>query len=200
MTEPNQPKVVELVDAGVPADQGLSSLGMLMQLAGNLFAAYMSLTTFAMLVLSSRTGSGNETLWVLLLLGAAITRSLVHRSAGAQLLYGVGGTGQGNRMAGIQRYLVVAFGQSALTGLLLLWKFGLDAKMAFGITAGLAAWPATLAGLLALPRFKRFKEDLPLTEDKGFEGASILMTVLGLCGLVGGGTALLYMLDLPAAR
>jgi hypothetical protein len=199
MTEPNQPKVVELVDAGVPADQGLSSLGMLMQLAGNLFAAYMSLTTFAMLVLSSRTGSGNETLWVLLLLGAAITRSLVHRSAGAQLLYGVGGTGQGNRMAGIQRYLVVAFGQSALTGLLLLWKFGLDAKMAFGITAGLAAWPATLAGLLALPRFKRFKDDLPLTEDKGFEGASILMTVLGLCGLVGGGTALLYMLDLPGS-
>src|SRR5438309_2313295 len=91
MTEPNQPNVVDLVDAGVPADQGLSSLGMLMQLAGNLFAAYMSLTTFAMLVLSSRTGSGNETLWVLLLLGAAITRSLVHRSAGAQLLYGVGG-------------------------------------------------------------------------------------------------------------
>jgi hypothetical protein len=199
MTEPNQPKVVELVDAGVPADQGLSSLGMLMQLAGNLFAAYMSLTTFAMLVLSSRAGNGNETLWVLLLLGAAITRSLVHRSAGAQLLYGVGGSGQGNRMAGIQRYLVVAFGQSALTGLILKWKFGLDAKMAFGITAGLALWPAVLAGLLALPRFKRFKDDLPLTEDKGFEGASILMTVLGLCGLVGGGTALLYLLDLPGS-
>src|SRR5512135_1863035 len=144
MTEGTQPKVVDLVDAGVPADQGLSSLGMLMQLAGNLFAAYMSLTTFAMLVLSSRAGSGNETLWVLLLLGGAITRSLVHRSAGAQLLYGAGGGGQGSRMAGIQRYLVVAFAQSALTGLLLKWKFGVDAKMALGITAGLAAWPVTL--------------------------------------------------------
>ena len=28
----NQPGVVDLVDAGVPADQGLSSLGLLMQL------------------------------------------------------------------------------------------------------------------------------------------------------------------------
>jgi len=142
-------------------------------------------------------GRGDETLWILLLLGGAITRSLVHRSAGAQLLYGVGGSGQGNRMAGIQRYLVVAFAQSALTGLLLVGKFKARGNIAFGVTAGLAAWPVTLAILLALPRFKRFKEDLPLTEDKGFEGASILMTMLGLCGVVASGTGLLVMLDLP---
>ncbi len=200
MTEGTQPKVVDLVDAGVPADQGLSSLGMLMQIAGNLFAATMSLYTFVILVMSSRMGGGkgDETLWVLVLMGAAITRSLVHRSAGAQLLYGVGGSGQGNRMAGVQRYIIVAFAQSALTGLLLAWRFHLDAKVAFGITAGLAAWPVTLAVLLALPRFKRFKEDLPLTEDKGFEGASILMTVFGLCGIAASGTALVVLLDLPS--
>ena len=198
MTEGNQPKVVDLVDAGVPADQGLSSLGMLMQLAGNLFAASASLLTFYMLIMSTRMGGrGDETLWILLLLGGAITRSLVHRSAGAQLLYGVGGSGQGNRMAGIQRYLIVAFAQSALTGLLLVGKFHAPGQIAFGVTAGLAAWPVTLAILLALPRFKRFKEDLPLTEDKGFEGASILMTMLGLCGIVASGTGLLVMLDLP---
>ncbi len=193
----NEPAVVDLVDAGVPADQGLSSLGMLMQLAGNMFAAMLSLFAFITLMASSRGGAGGETLWILLLLGLSIARSLVHRSAGATLLYGVGGSGQGNRMAGIQRYIVFGLIQSALTGALLAFKFEVPGKIAFAITAGLALWPAVLAGLLAMPRFKRFKDDLPLTEDKGFEGASILMTVLGLCGLVGGATLLLYLLDLP---
>jgi hypothetical protein len=193
----NEPAVVDLVDAGVPADQGLSSLGMLMQLAGNMFAAMLSLFTFITLMASSRGGAGGETLWILLLLGLSIARSLVHRSAGATLLYGVGGSGQGNRMAGIQRYIVFGLIQSALTGAMLALKFEVPSKIAIAITAGLALWPAVLAGVLAMPRFKRFKDDLPLTEDKGFEGASILMTVLGLCGLVGGATLLLYMLDLP---
>lgn len=196
MTEQNQGKVVELVDAGVPADQGLSSLGMIMQLAGNLFAAYVSLVTFAMLLAMSRGGS-DDTLWLLLVLGFAIARSLVHRSAGAQLLYGVGGTGQGNRMAGINRYIIVAFAQSAFTGLMLKAKWHVDGKLTLAVVLGLALWPGVLLGLLNLPRFKRFKEDLPLTEDKGFEGASILMTMLGLCGIVGAGTALVYMLELP---
>ena len=196
MTE--QPAVVDLVDAGVPADQGLSSLGMIMQLAGNLFAAVVSLMLFMILIESSRShGSGDGVLWIILILGSCIARSLVHRSAGAQLLYGVAGSGQGSRMAGIRRYIVVGLVQSALIGALLAFKWETPGKLALAITAGLALWPAALAALLALPRFKRFNEDLPLTEDKGFEGASILMTVLGLCGLVGGATLLLYMLDLP---
>jgi hypothetical protein len=194
-----EPEVVDLVDAGVPADQGLSSLGMLMQLAGNMFAAMLSLLTFITLMASSRGGGGGETLWILLVLGLSIARSLVHRSAGAQLLYGQSGGGTGSRMAGIQRYIVFSIGQSAITGMLLALKFEVPGKIAFAITAGLALWPAVLAALLAMPRFKRFKEDLPLTEDKGFEGASILMTVLGLCGLVGGATMLLYMLDMPGS-
>jgi hypothetical protein len=70
-------------------------------------------------------------------------------------------------------------------------------KIVLGVVLGLAVWPVTLAILMALPRFSRFKTDLPLPEDKGFEGASILMTVLGLCGVVGAGTMLLFLLDLP---
>ena len=76
-------------------------------------------------------------------------------------------------------------------------KFHVPGKIVLGIAGGLAVWPLTLAVLLALPRFRRFKDDLPLTEDKGFEGASILMTVLGLCGAIGTGTVLLVLLDLP---
>ncbi|MGE5186939.1 MAG: hypothetical protein ACM31C_33035 [Acidobacteriota bacterium] len=199
MTE--QPEVVDLVDAGVPADQGLSSLGMIMQLAGNLFAATMSLLLFVILIQSSQMhGSGNgEMLWMLLLLGLSIARSLVHRSAGAQLLYGVAGSGQGSRIAGIRRYILFALGHSALFGAVIAFKFEAPGKVALAIAAGLALWPAVLLGILALPRFKRFNEDLPLTEDKGFEGASILMTVLGLCGLVGGATLLFYMLSLPGS-
>ena len=47
-------------------------------------------------------------------------------------------------------------------------KFHIPSKIALGVTLGLALWPATLAVLFQLPRFKRYKTDLPLTEDKGF--------------------------------
>ena len=76
MTEPNQdPAVVNLVDAGVPADQGLSALGMLMQLAGNVLAAYVALITFSLLF-EMRGAGGSETLWAFLILGLSIGRSL----------------------------------------------------------------------------------------------------------------------------
>jgi hypothetical protein len=197
MTEQKQEGVVELVDAGVPADQGLSSLGLLMQLAGNLFAAFGALFAFSMLF--ALRGSG-ETLWVLLLCGACIARSIYHRNAGTQLLYGtqsLTAEGSNQRLAGVRRYIIVAFGQTLLVGAMLGGKFHLPGKMVLGIVLGFALWPALLAIFMQLPRFKRFQDDLPMSEDKGFEGASILMTVLGLCGLVAMGTALLVMLDLP---
>ena len=101
MSETNQgPAVVDLVDAGVPADQGLSALGMLMQLAGNVLAAYVALITFTILFAASGGGGGSETLWIFLILGLSIGRSLLHRSAGAQLLYGDPAI-QGGRMRGV---------------------------------------------------------------------------------------------------
>jgi hypothetical protein len=189
MSEQNEDGTVQLVDAGVPADQGLSSLGLLMQLAGNVLAAYAGLVAF--MALFAMRGQG-ETLWVFLILGLSITRSLVHRAAGAQLLYG-----GGERMAGMRRYVVVGLAHSALVGGLLAGKFGVPGKIAVAVALGLALWPAALGILMLLPRFKRFRDELPLTEDKGFEGASILMTVLGLCGALATGTILLVLLDLP---
>jgi hypothetical protein len=198
MIEQKQEGVVELTDAGVPADQGLSSLGLLMQLAGNLFAAYAGLLTFTMLI--AMRGSG-ETLWMIVLLGACITRSIFHRNAGTQLLYGSPSLqmteGSNQRLAGVRRYIVVALLQTLLVGAMLGGKFHAPGKIVLGLVLGLAVWPVTLAVLMALPRFRRYKNDLPLTEDKGFEGASILMTVLGLCGLLGTGTVLMILLDLP---
>jgi hypothetical protein len=197
MIEQKQDGVVELGDAGVPADQGLSSLGLLMQLAGNMFAAYGGLIAFMMLF--AMRGSG-ETLYMLILVGACITRSMFHRNAGTTLLYGqmtMATEGANQRLSGIRKYITVALLQTLLVGAMLGGKFHVPGKIVLGLVLGLAVWPVTLAILMALPRFRRFKDDLPLTEDKGFEGASILMTVLGLCGLLGTGAVLLLLLDLP---
>jgi hypothetical protein len=195
MTEPQKPNVVDLVDAGVPADQGLAALGMLMQLAGNVLAAYAALFAFAVLFAGPMMESGNsQTLWMFLILGLSITRSLFHRAAGSALVYGDPGAG-GARLKGVQRYIGFSLAQSVVLGALLWGEFHTSGKIAVSVTLGLAVWPAMLVGLFALPRFRRFKDELPLTEDKGFEGASILMTVLGLCGLIGTATALILLVQ-----
>jgi hypothetical protein len=189
--------VVHLVDAGVPADHGLSSLGLLMQLGGSVLAAYAAMVSFMMLFMMRGQG---ETLWMFLMLGMCVARSLLHRSAGSILLYGTGALsedGKTDRFAGIKRYIIFGTTQSLAMGALLAGKFHTPTKIAAAITIALALWPVTLFVLFQLPRFKRYKSDLPLTEDKGFEGASILMTVLGACGVVAAGTVLLFLLDLP---
>jgi hypothetical protein len=192
----NQPGVVDLVDAGVPADQGLSSLGLLMQLAGNVMAALVTLVAFLMLF----QPQGNpQTLWVLLILGLSIARSMVHRAAGTQLLYGRMGV-EGQRLAGIHRYVYFGLAQSVMVAALSAAKLGFPTMFAIGLLVTLAAWPVTLGVLVRLPRFSRFSSDIPMTEDKGFEGASILMTVLGLCGAVGMGTTLVVMLQMPGSE
>lgn len=183
--------VVDLVDAHVPADQGLSSLGLLMQLGGSVFAAWAALMSFVMLF-----SQGGETLALLLVLGLSIARSFMHRAAGTQLLYGVNGA-PGNRLEGVNRYVLFALAQSVIVGAVFGFKLHEGAKVAIAIAGGLAVWPLTLGVLVRLPRFTRFANELPIAEDKGFEGASILMTVLGLCGVIGGGMLLLVMLDVP---
>lgn len=200
MSEQNEDGVVQLVDAGVPADHGLSSLGMLMQLAGSVLAGYVSILAVTMLFsMGSMRGATGELMWMLLVMGMCIARSMLQRSAGTQLLYGDGALradGKTERMAGMKRYIIFGVAHSVALGALLAAKFAIPAKLAAGITVALAVWPVTLFVLFQLPRFKRYKDDLPLTEDKGFEGASILMTVLGACGAVATATALWLMLQM----
>lgn len=194
MSDENKQTPVSLVDPGVPADQGLSALGLLMQLGGSLFAAIATLATFMMLITSG--GRGGDKALVLLVLGASITRSIFHRAAGTELLYGTRSLDQTQApLAGVKRYILVALAQSALVFLVLAAKFGAPMKLSLGIGLGFIAWPLTLAVLLQLPRFKRFQTELPVSEDKGFEAASILMVVLGTCGVLGAGAFLIVMLD-----
>lgn len=193
----NEERVVKLVDAGVPADHGLSSLGLLMQLAGNVMAAYAGIVAFVMMLAMRARG---EMLWVFVVMGMCIARSLMHRAAGTQLLYGNGAIrddGKVERFAGVRTYIIFAASQSLALGALLAGKFEVPPTLALGVTVGLALWPAALFVLFRLPRFARYRQELPVPEDKGFEGASILMTVLGLCGLVAVATLMMLMLDAP---
>jgi hypothetical protein len=196
MSEPNQPPVVDLVDAGVPADQGLASLGKLMQLAGNLFAAAGAVVALVVLSTGVRARGDGSGVMLFALLGGGVVRSLVHYYAGTQLLYAEGG---GGRLAGVRRYVQLGVAHSLAFGAFAAWKLQFPATQALALAAGLAAWPVTLAVVFSLPRFRRFQMDLPIAEDKGFEGAAILMTVLGLCGLFVSAAMLLVLLDLPGA-
>lgn len=144
---------------------------MLMQLAGSTFAAMMTM----LLIVTIGDGGGG---WTLVLFGLSITRSLVHRGAGKDLLYRAT-----NRFGGIDLYITVALTQSVLFAFIVWWRLDLPAIESLGVLFGLATWPACLAITMRLPRFRRFRDLLPVTEDKGFEGASILMTVLGLSGM-----------------
>ena len=184
-----------LVDPGVPADQGLASLGLVMQLAGTVFAAYASLVMFIMLFLPTgfgRVGKG----YILIVLALCVARSAFHRVGGSELLYPRATfDDKPSPFAGVKRYVLVAFAQTAVMAVLLSGKFGVPFKFTLGICAGLAAWPTFLAVISRLPRFKRFSGELPIAEDKGFEAAAILMTVLGTCGVLGTGAFLVVMLE-----
>jgi hypothetical protein len=193
MSEQDKQPAVKLVDPGVPADQGISTLGLLMQLGGTLFAAAATLGTFIMMLTPG--GRGSEKLWVLLILGLCVTRSLFHRMAGTELLYGRRIEGAASPLLGIKRYIAIGLAQSVVMFMILTGKFHVPFKLALGPAIGLALWPATLAVLMMLPRFRRFSEALPVAEDKGFEAASILMVVLGTTGVLGMGLFLVIMLN-----
>jgi hypothetical protein len=176
--------VVQLLGANVPADQGLSSLGLIMQLAGSLAAATVTFIGFQTLFLPSHTG----TTMVLLLTTLGVVRSLMHRAAGTGLLYsGAIDTSLGPPpLRGVRRYIVVGLLHSVLVPAVLISGDLAPARMAVTIGLALAIWPLILAGLLRTPWLRRFENEVPTPEDKGFEGAAVLMTVLSIAGLAFG--------------
>lgn len=178
-----------------PSDQGLSTLGLLMQLGGTIFAAYGSLMLLFFVFLP--LGRSGDKGLLLLAVALSVGRSAFHRMAGTQLLYGNRTLdGVGSPLSGIRRYIVIGLAHSLVVALLLQMKFHIPGTIAGGLGLGLAAWPTLLAVLFfAVPRFKKFDREIPVPEDKGFEGVSIVMTVLGLCGALGTGAFLLLMLQ-----
>lgn len=178
MDQTDSQRPVELAGARLPADHGLASLGLIMQMVGGLFFGLM--VVLAMMPLFGGFHPGAS--WPLFLLGASgAVRAVVHRSAGTGLIYG---TPRGH-LHGVKVYLAVALVETAI------WAYVGRAvlEMPFGPLAGLLvtllAWPVALGAMLATPRLRRlFREPLPTSEDMGFEGAAVLMTIFGLTGLV----------------
>jgi hypothetical protein len=179
-----------------PADQGLSSLGLLMQLAGSVFAAAAGIFVLGTVVESRHGPSSHDILWKLAMLVPAIARSLLHRQAGTVLLYGVPGTDNAkHRLRGVYLYIGGGIAHSIFVAIMLGAYVHAPMKAAVAVGAGLAVWPVFLAALLALPRFRRLRGELPVTEDKGFEGASILMTIFGVSGVLSAGIVLVTYID-----
>ena len=198
---PTEPAAADRVtpssELRVPVDGGLATLGLVMQLGGSVLAAYATLATFVVLFLTQLEG-GRDMLWLFLLLGLSVGRSLIHRMAGTELLYGrrVGYDEQAiSPLRGIYRYIVIGLAHTVLIVLALKFKFDGPGKLVLGLGLGLAAWPLVLLGLLATQGFRRFGRELPVSEDKGFESAAIVMTILGICGAFVTGTALVTLLE-----
>lgn len=187
------PSVAHLAGPRMPADHGLSSLGLLMQLAGSIF-----MVTAGFMALMPIFGGGAPGLWVLFLVAAmAAVRSAFHRAAGSDLVYG----SPRGPFSGVHTYVVVSGLQTAAT-LALLWFQGL--RLGFGgmlsLVILLMAWPATLAVLLRRPRLRALVEsgEIPPAEDNGFEGVAVLMALLGAVGTCVAGLMLVLLFKLPS--
>src|SRR5688572_15340757 len=145
-----------------PADLGLSSLGLLMQLAGSVFAAAAGVFVLGTMVDEGRHGlASQDTMWRAVLIITAIARSLLHRHAGTVLLYGIPGTeSPKNRLRGVQLYVIGGIAHSIFVAIMLCAFAHAPAKSALAAGAGLAVWPVCLAVLLVLPRFRRLRGEL----------------------------------------
>lgn len=169
-------EVARLVGPRLPADHGLGSLGLLMQLTGSLLAGYMVL--IGMFPIFANTHGGFV---VVFLVGALGTiRSLFHRAAGGALVYG--------SPQGIFRPIHVYAAVSAVQTVLTLVLINVDDKLPLvvNVSIGLAllAWPAVLLVLVTRRSMRELvaHDSLPVAEDFGFEGAAALMMLLGLFG------------------
>ena len=163
-----------------------------MHLGGTISGVGVALVAFAMLF----GVRGADTIWMFLLLATCVVRSMFHRSAGLEILYGKPrDDGASAPLVGLVRYIVIGLGHSVLVAAAAAGMFSVPTSVAIGLGVGLAVWPALLGGLLATGLFARFAAKVPVAEDKGFEGAAILMTVLGLCGALITATTLLAVFE-----
>ena len=186
------PEVVELPSAGLPADHGLASLGLVMQLAGRTTGAVVALIA-SLAWLDGRFDRRPG--WYAFVIALCIARSQLHRVAGRDLTYGRRGSegAAADPFDSARSYAIFGIGQAVVLGLVATNVFHQPAAAAIALACALALWPAALAVVVRLPRFRPLRAGIPLGEDRGLEGASILMTVLGAYGVLSTG-AIVWML------
>jgi hypothetical protein len=201
-TQPALPvpaEVVSLPGPGLPADHGLASLGLVMQLASRTTAALVALVA-SLAWIDGRLDhhTTGHTAWCGLVIALCIARSQLHRAAGRDLTYGRR-TAEGDAadpFGAMRTYAVFALGQALAIGAIAAQVFDQPLPAAAGITAALALWPCALAVISYQSHRSTvhgLRAGMPLGEDRGLEGASIVMTVLGAYGAVSTGGILVML-------
>jgi hypothetical protein len=189
--------VVDLPSAGVPADLGMASLGLVMQLGARTSAALAALAA-SIVVFEPRLHRHDA--WFLFAIGLCIARSLVHRVAGRDLVYSrpTADRGVADPFDATRAYVIVGLGHAVAIGVIAARELGATSRTAAGLTAALSLWPVFLAVVVRLPRVRALRAGIPLGEDRGLESASILMIVLGACGALSTGALILLLGGLPS--
>lgn len=164
-------RVIELPSARMPADGGASTLALLVQLAGTVFA--LGAAALALLLLFTRAATGSA----ILLLSLSALRSLVHRRVGTVILY----EPLKDPLESIRRYVAIGLAHSVLVAAVLYAHrgFGITGAHAVACGVALALWPLALWAIAARGKLCSFSKN---SEDNGFEAASIVMAVFGACG------------------
>jgi hypothetical protein len=171
-----------------PADQGLSSLGLIMTLAGSVMAPMVAALLLIQIQVSAHRSAllsdstSSITLWLFLILIAGLVRSMVHRMAGLRLWRDA--PNDPPALSGITTYVIAAGAHTALICLFLKIHDSVPASMLLGTAVFLMAWPLAVFLVTRLPRFQALGARPPLAEDNGFEGLAVLMAILGFAGLV----------------
>jgi len=189
------PQTVQLPRPGVPADRGLAALGLLMQLAGRITGALTVLLGIAVWF-----GPGIRHPAASLVVAAlCLVRAQLHRRAGRDLAYGGRGAHPSRALG---TYLWFGLAHAFVVGFLAAPAAGAGVATATAIFGALAVWPLALLAIFGFGGFGALdgydQIGVPLGEDRGLEGASILMTVLGACGVLSTGAILLVLGGLPS--
>lgn len=172
------------------ADRGLGGLGLIMQLGGTIFAAMTAMIIFYGLIMMGRMrgGGGEPFLYLLLLGGTGLARSIIHRNAGADLCFATM-----NPFAGIRKYFSISAANTACWFLVLAGRAHAPAWTWIILVCMLMVWPTALFVISRMPGFREMDaQRIPVGSDKGFEGASLLMLAIGVMGVALSG-AMLYM-------
>jgi hypothetical protein len=173
-----------------PADQGLSSLGLIMSLTGSVMAPLMGAMLLGQIKAAAdraeamaRYGGDSDakTLWLFMILIATVVRSLVHRMAGNRLWRDT--PSDPPALSGINAYLAAAGAHTTLWILYLKIKQQAPAGALLGAAALLMAWPLAIFVVTRAQRFRDIGPRVPTAEDNGFDGLAVLMAFFGLVGL-----------------
>lgn len=178
----DSPAIASLAGPRMPADRGLTSLGLLMQLSGSLYCGFMALAALTIVFMDGQTPTDGVGAIVLFFAASAL-RSGFHRAAGTTLIYGSPAGSMANPLSGVRMYVLVALSHTALSAWLLHDLLG-DTELFVGIVSLLAVWPITLAIVIRRPSIAAMNEKRPLSQDRGLEGSCVLMLIFGVIGML----------------